>query len=864
MADGYTVDDRRGTNRRTGRAVPNVKVSAAALRARGYGLPKSKLAAEMEAANVNSSLENRELVSSMRNTGSTRTASTQMALPKVREPMSSLKDKNIPYDTTDAKELIEIRRWARLFYTTHDLIPLLIDIYSKFPLVGMEFTSKDSEIKRFYDDMFMDQLDYESFLQDLGREFFISGEVNSLAHFDETLGIFSSEEILNPDALSVSKSMFVKGERVQLLVKDLVENLRKGTSAEEGGTRSEELEKNFEYQQLVKYYPEIIQAAQSDDGLDISDALISRIVNKVQPWDVRGTPHLLRSFRTLLMEESLNAAQDAVADRLYSPFILATLGIPNLGDGEPWIPDQADLDDARDTMQDALAADFRLMVHNFGLQVTSVFGRESVPRFDTDYARVDKKLMQAWGIGEALISGGAGQASYASSALNREFVTQMMSSFQKQVKRHIRKRCEVIAEAQGHFDYEVTGSTREPIMREIVEVDEEGYEYTRKVPKLLIPEVKMSTLNLRDETQERAFLQQLRNVGVPISDTSLAVNIPIEFTEELEKQSDEKVAKLLAESQAMQKAYTLIKAQNLPMPPDLAKYMAAQIQLEQAQAEADKAQAEADNPTPPGGEAGGGAPFGGGGDGEDGSSTAPEFGSDQAKSAPMKAPGSAGGGGKIPVPGKAVPEDASAGAGRGTPQDSASGSSDGALGDMVGNDLDNSLDNSEFSPGFERPDINQPIVPDTSAPKPNNVVKLNPRNRQRPEESDEQRKNAPKTGGLVEGPSSYGSSRRLSMAEVQAATDRLAAPNQTLEGLVGDDEFFTSLNREGYMAQIRNDMPELREAVRVDRFGDAHLVKSRMASNGEPEADPHLRESFAVLCEMVDQYEETFGWRPEW
>ena len=45
-----------------------------------------------------------------------------------------------------------------------------------------------------------------------------------------------------------------------------------------------------------------------------------------------------------------------------------------------------------------------------------------------------------------LASGGTGGA-YASSALNREFVTQMMVGFQNSLRRHIVKRAEVIAEA---------------------------------------------------------------------------------------------------------------------------------------------------------------------------------------------------------------------------------------------------------------------------------------------------------------------------------------------------------------------------------------------------------------------------------
>jgi hypothetical protein len=477
------------------------------LRKMGAALPNSPTQARAEAMNMQASVNNRSLTASMNRSklgnyrGRQFTAfqgsNMQIALPKVRTPLGSLADKGIPYNVEDEEELKDIRRWCRLFYATHDLVPLLIDIYSKFPVVGLEFDSKDPLIKKFYEEMFLGELNYMEFLPDqLGREYFTCGEVTSLAHFNESLGTWSSEEILNPDMLRVSRSLFVQRDRVQLLVKDLVDTLRQGpdgaglSSSDE--TPSERLQRNREYQDLVKYYPEIIEAAAQNDGLDISDALISRIVNRPSPWAKRGAPHLLRSFRTLMTEESLMAAQDAVADRLYSPLVLATLGIEDMGDGEPWIPDQSELDDARDDLQAALAADFRLMVHNFGLKVENVFGRESVPNLDSDFDRVQAKLLQAWGIGAALISGGDGGA-YASSALNREFVTQMMVGFQNALRRHIIKRAEVIAEAQGHYDYDLKGGVRVPIYREIVETDPEtGEEYIRKVPKLLIPDIKFS------------------------------------------------------------------------------------------------------------------------------------------------------------------------------------------------------------------------------------------------------------------------------------------------------------------------------------------------------------------------------------
>jgi hypothetical protein len=521
----------------------NWSAEAARLKSAGFtGLPRNPAMARVEARQVAETVQtrgsltdlaNRRLAADMNRRraatrgaagGMIRTASDlQMALPKIRQPLSSLMDKGIPFDINDAKQLIELRRWCRLFYATHDLVPLLIDIYSKFPVVGLEFSSKDPLIEKFYSEMFLDKLNYEEFLPDaIGREYFVAGEVTTLAHFNEELGVWSSEEVLNPDMVAVSKSLFVEEERVQLLVKELVDTLRSGPQGHPDSQErpSERLERTFEYQQLQHYYPEIIQAATRDDGLDISDALVSRLVNKASPWDLRGTPPLLRSFRTLLMEESLNAAQDAVCDRLYAPMILATMGIQDMGDGEPWIPSASELDDLRDDLQSALAADFKVLVHNFGVQVAPVFGRESVPRFDQDYDRVDAKLMQAWGIGQALIMGGTGAGgTYASSAINREVCEQLMMGFQKKVIRHMNKRMAVIAEAQEHYDYELKGGRRIPLYREIVEEDPEtGEKRIVRVPKLLIPEVIFATLNLRDEATERSFVMSLKSAGVPVSD----------------------------------------------------------------------------------------------------------------------------------------------------------------------------------------------------------------------------------------------------------------------------------------------------------------------------------------------------------
>lgn len=880
------------------------------LRKMGHALPNSAPAARAEAANIATAVNNRTLTATMnrQRLASYRQGSNmQMAIPKMREPLGSLRDKGIPFNVDNYEELCDIRRWCRLFYTTHDLVPLLIDIYARFPCVGLEFESKDPMIKKFYENMFLgDDLNYLEFLPNsLGREYWICGEVTSLGHFSESLGVWSSEEILNPDHIRVSRSLFVQRERVQLMVKDMVESLRQGpmsqtdmlSTTEE--TRSERLQRTEEYQQLARDYPEIIEAAMQDDGLDISEALISRLVNRSNPRANYGTPHLLRSFRTLMMEESLNAAQDAVSDRLYSPLILATLGVPDLGDGEPWIPDQSELDDTRDDMQTALSADFRLLVHNFGLKIESVFGRESVPNLDNDYQRIDEKLLQAWGIGEALISGGTG-GPYASSALNREVVTQLMLGFQNALRRHIVKRAEVVAEAQGHFDYDLKGGIHVPIMRKIVVDEGTEDEHTIKVPKLLTPDVKFASLNLRDEAQERAFIAQLKAMGVPVSDKMLAVNIDMEFDNEVERQADETVKKLVATAQAMRKAQILCDKQNLPYPAELSQHLMSTLQLRQGKDQTE--QLDAQTPVVQEQSAlqleqlemqkaqmdqmmmGGGMPM---------------------QMLPPGAPMDPGMGGGAPPPGQGGVAPAGADpsanggvqtAGPGAPGPAAPGPGAAPAGFYAANTFHGPR--SEGPAGFfvaaERRrgvNVTGPLASPSAAappsagmgpelppgiPEPTEVAQ----NRStgtgisaRPEISDEQRKSMPKTSGrrkrirrgedieltvvspevpsprrlsrFERGPSSYGSSKRLSGEEVLAHVQRreavqrhMPARHPQVADLVKDPNFFRATNSQAYQGQIQADWPE-------------------MLAGG-------AQDSRKLLDACLEQYFEIYGVEPSW
>ena len=106
---------------------------------------------------VDCTMREGEVISIIGSSGS----NMQIAMPKIRQPMGTLGDQGVPFNVDDEEELREIRRWCRLFYQTHDLVPLLIDIYSKFPCVGLHIIIKIQS--GVYGDIFKQSLSYSRF-----------------------------------------------------------------------------------------------------------------------------------------------------------------------------------------------------------------------------------------------------------------------------------------------------------------------------------------------------------------------------------------------------------------------------------------------------------------------------------------------------------------------------------------------------------------------------------------------------------------------------------------------------------------------------------------------------------------------------
>ena len=466
-----------------------------------------------------------------------------------------------------------LRAFCRLLYQTDPIVGsasissqsfLLLEPISNARTSG----SPTSTTGLFFDE---DALNYEEFMIDIGREYYTAGEAWPFATFNEDLGIWDDEELLNPDDIKVERSPFLKEPRYFIRLPWTIRQILT--------TR----QPAWEYQKLIQEYPELAAYTAENAFMPVSNVLLKQLRFKGDTFNLRGLPLLTRAMRSMLQQEMLNTALDSIADRLYTPLILCKLGASatDLGTSVPWIPTDDDLENFELALDAALAGDFRALIHNFAVDIQPVFGRENMPDLTPDFERIEDRILQVFGLSRTFLMGAQEGQTYAADALNKQLVEQLMTRYQKYLQRHFRQRAMVVAEAQEHYDYEERNGRRFVVMEEVLEVDEEtGERRITEQPKLLVPEMTFATLNFRDQDTERQFTEALRASGIPISARTRIRGLGIDLDEERERSQDEAVADIIAQASTRKQAYIELRNAGLPIPQDLQADFAPMAQQE--------------------------------------------------------------------------------------------------------------------------------------------------------------------------------------------------------------------------------------------------------------------------------------------
>jgi hypothetical protein len=441
-------------------------------------------------------------------------------------------------------------------------------------VVGARLECKDKRLAEFYEDLFFGDdkgLDYAEFLVDIGREYYITGEAWPFATFNEDLGIWDDEELLNPDDIKVERSPFLKEPRYFTRLPWTIRQILT--------TR----QPAWEYNKLIQEYPELSAYTAENAFMPVSNVLLRQLRFKGDTFNLRGLPLLTRAMRSMLQQEMLNTALDSIADRLYTPLILCKLGASatDLGTSVPWIPTDDDLENFEMALDAALAGDFRALIHNFAVDIEPVFGRENMPDLSMDFERIEDRVLQVFGLSRTFLTGAGEGQTYAADALNKQLVEQLMTTYQKMLMKHMRQRMLIVAEAQEHYDYEERAGRRFVIMEEVLETDEEtGEKRITEQPKLLVPGLKCQVLNFRDEDVTRQFTEALRASGIPISARTRTRGLGVDLDEEREQSQDEAVADIIAQARTRRQAFTELRNAGLPVPADLMQDFAPVAQVE--------------------------------------------------------------------------------------------------------------------------------------------------------------------------------------------------------------------------------------------------------------------------------------------
>lgn len=497
----------------------------------------------------------------------------QFATGRPRDPLFYWRQNNLPYDFSQNEELAKVRAFCRLLYQTDPIVGSCVDIFSKFPVVGAHLECKDKRLEEFYEDHFFgdEGLNYGEFLVDIGREYYTTGEAWPFATFNEDLGIWDDEELLNPDDIKVERSPFLKEPR---FFTRLPWTIRQILTTRQPA---------WEYAKLVQEYPELAAYTAENAFMPVSGVLMRQLRFKGDTFNLRGLPLLTRAMRSMLQQEMLNTALDAIADRLYTPLILCKLGASatDLGTSVPWIPTDDDLENFELALDAALAGDFRALIHNFAVEMEPVFGRENMPDLTPDFERIEDRILQVFGLSRTFLTGAGEGQTYAADALNKQLVEQLMTSYQRMLQRHVRQRSLVVAEAQEHYDYEERNGRRFVIMEEVLETDEEtGEKRITEQPKLLVPDLKCAVLNFRDEDITRQFVEALRASGMPISQRTRSRGLGLDLDDERERSQDEAVADIVAQARTRRQAFVELRNAGLPVPADLMQDFAPLAQQE--------------------------------------------------------------------------------------------------------------------------------------------------------------------------------------------------------------------------------------------------------------------------------------------
>lgn len=409
----------------------------------------------------------------------------RMGNPTFYHPLFETMNMMLPRDRRERNE------WCRHFYRTEPIIATAIDLHTEFPISDFGVVCKDEYMNKFFNYMLFDKLNIHEILFNIGLEYWKIGDVFPYGQLNEDEGIWERFICYNPDYINIQTSPLAGEPIIELIPDNQISNIVKS------GPHGEYAEI---YNQLT---PEIIEQVRAGKNIKLDNRLISHIAHKASPYEIWGTPIMMRCFKTLIYKDKLRSAQDAIANRHIMPLRVAKIGQP----GEP-MPTQDDIDSFRDMLYEADGDPSFFLVYHYGLQFEYVGSSGHILPLNSEFDFIQKELMNGLGINEAMLNGDG--PTYANAEVGFNTLAHRYMSYRLRLENWIKYNViKPISEIQGFYE-SVNGEINAKYMTK----KQKKISAARKDMQLIIPDIQWQQEDLTNNSNMINLVQSLRDKGL--------------------------------------------------------------------------------------------------------------------------------------------------------------------------------------------------------------------------------------------------------------------------------------------------------------------------------------------------------------
>lgn len=390
----------------------------------------------------------------------------------------------------------ERNEWARHYYRTEPVVATALDIHTEFPISSFSNVCSEPKVKEFFDYLAFDKLDIINLLLDIGLEYWKIGDVFPFGQFNETTGEWERFTLLNPDYVNISSSIFAQDQIIELIPDDQVMSIIKAGPV-------------GEFAELYKQFPEdIIRQVKMGKNIMLDNRLVSHIAHKASPYEMWGTPLMMRCFKTLMYKDKLRQAQDAIANRHITPLRVAKLGTP----GESY-PSQEEIDNFRDILLIGEDDPNFFLVYHYGLSFEYVGSSGKILPLNTEFDFIEKELMAGLGITSALLNGDG--STYNTAQVGVDALARRYMTYRMRLESWVRNKVyRPIAEVQGFYKHRHGGSIAGYSGKQLKKMA------ANKEVELIVPKITWQQQDLTSNNSIMSFFEKLSEAGM-LSKTTL-------------------------------------------------------------------------------------------------------------------------------------------------------------------------------------------------------------------------------------------------------------------------------------------------------------------------------------------------------